>query len=104
MKTANDGDYVAVEKTQMIVDEDISTSMKKTTSKNRRKRGDFDDSVWKITSIIHGTVWGISSTFFILAVFGIVPLIYAFYIEHFISNLNYLIYISTVVILSIDSA
>ena len=71
-------------------------------NKWRRKRGELDDDIWKSISIVHASLWGTSCVLFVTSFFGILKTTYSHYIEHVISNLNYLVYLGTIVALSID--
>ena len=73
-------------------------------NKWRRKRGELDDDIWKSISIVHASLWGTSCLLFVISFFGLFKTLYSHFIEHVISNLNYLIYLGTIVALSIDGA
>ena len=73
-------------------------------TRSSRKRGDFDDTIWRGIAIIHASVWGLSTLLFLFAFFGVFERLYASYIEHGISNLNVIVHIGTILALTVDGA
>mmetsp|Transcript_5742 Transcript_5742/g.7743 ORF Transcript_5742/g.7743 Transcript_5742/m.7743 type:complete len:271 (+) Transcript_5742:72-884(+) len=78
--------------------------LKRRKKEPRRKRGDFDDNIWRSIAIVHASLWGTSTLMFVLSFLGLFETSFAYFIEHGISNLNFLVYIGTVVGLSMDGA
>lgn len=73
---------------------------------NRRRRGGFDNSAWFKVSIMHAVFWGTSFLLFVFTLFKTKAFdtVYRFYIEHLLSNFNFVVYIYSLVLLSIDAA
>ena len=71
---------------------------------NRRGRGDKDNNIWYGIAASHSSLWGLSTVFFGLSQVGWLRGWYAFYIEHVISNLMVIVYITSMVSLSIDAS
>ena len=70
----------------------------------RRGRGEYDDGVWDTVSKAHTSLWGVSTVFYLLTrFFNWFKPFYRYYIEHSISNLNYLVYLGSIVFLTIDA-
>ena len=76
--------------------------MKQSNRRRRRGRGRTDVDIWKALSIVHSSVWGLSFMLFGFSFFGVFQGIYASYIEHGISNLNVLVYVGTIIALTVD--
>ena len=86
---------------------DVSASelqQKSSTRNPRRKRGDLDDDVWYGISIAHASLWGMSTLLFVVSYFGAFKSFKVSFIEHVISNLNWMVYLGTIVALTIDGA
>jgi len=116
----NDGDMLPSSKMELMeivdgmlppiqTDDEVDAGEKQTASEKkkkepRRKRGDFDDNIWRSIAIVHASLWGTSTLMFVLSFLGLFETSFAYFIEHGISNLNFLVYIGTVVGLSMDGA
>ena len=66
------------------------------------ERAHYNDELWALerASIVHLGLWGTATIFNFLALFGILPIFAAIWMEFFISNLNFvvLIYVTTILI------
>ena len=71
---------------------------------NRRNRTDYDDQVWYDISTFHTTFGGLSVMFFGLSQAGFLSKTYATYIEHWMSNLMPIIYLFSMIALSLDAS